>query len=71
MNSKPLFLESISEASHHLNTLVTDLLEVARNDAGVLNADIVPLSIVKMFDVVLGEQTVLASKRGINIKDSI
>ena len=64
-------LDSIAQASEHLNRLVSDLLQVARNDAGTMAVAVTPISIVKVFDGVLDEQNVLAKKRKIQIEQTI
>lgn len=64
-------LDAIAQASEHLNHLVGDLLEVARNDAGTMNVAVTPLSVVKMFEGVIQEQVVLAQKRRIRIDEKI
>ena len=64
-------LDSIAQASEHLNRLVSDLLQVARNDAGTMAVAVTPISIVKIFDGVLSEQIVLAKKRKIQIEQTI
>lgn len=64
-------LDSIAQASKHLHTLVGDLLQVARNDAGVMNADLAAISLKEMFGHIFDEQTVLAKKRGIDIQSDV
>ncbi len=64
-------LDAINQASEHLNHLVSDLLQVARNDAGSMSVAVAPISITKLFEGVMQEQTVLAVQRKIKINQSI
>jgi len=64
-------LEAIGQASEHLNHLVGDLLQVARNDAGTIKINLVEISLKEIFDGVVREQQVLAEQRQIRLVSKI
>ncbi|MEK7451950.1 MAG: ATP-binding protein [Patescibacteria group bacterium] len=64
-------LDSIAQASEHLNHLVSDLLQVARQDSGTMTVATTALSTVKLFESVMNEQVVLAQKRKIVVTQEI
>jgi signal transduction histidine kinase len=61
-------LDSISMASVHLNQLVTDLLEVARNEAGTIKLNMAPHYFRHILEIVLKELNSLINKNKIKIK---
>lgn len=62
------FLGNIREASEHLNKLVNDLLQVAREDAGTMKVTVVALDVLPIVKQVISEQLVIAKKRKITIE---
>jgi len=61
-------LEAIQRSSEHLNALITDLLELARNEAGKTQLDSVPVDCSELLRDVADEMRQLAGDRGLRLE---
>ncbi len=59
------YMANIFDASVHLNKLVNDLLQVARDDAGTMKVDAVSVDVLPIVERILTEQEGVAKKRKI------
>jgi len=64
-------LSAISSASGHLAQLITDLLEIARSEAGTLKVEVKPMNIMTIIDATIKELDSLIQKKhiGVSVKD--
>ena len=64
-------IKTIQESGQHLLSLITDLLDISKIDAGALSLEIVPLSVTEVVTSVIAMFTTQAEKKELSIEDSI